>query len=251
MYLLLSGEGPSDIGCCNPAMDSCDSENFKVGPMAWCVDKLIEKHIDNLQSYEMSHIKTFQVGFVSEHYLAANRSEPQKKAMTLRGKKRPAETQYFYENARSLAVAAKQKAEEKQSAVIAVLFRDADGTASADRGNWQDKYNSMKKGFEAEGYPFGVPMLPKPKSEAWLLCAVRSNPYQHCGALEAESGNDKGQNPLKEQLAIALNNNSSTDQLNTLVQDDIIDALRIDMPSYNTFRADLEHAVRKAVGMPE
>ncbi|EIK44761.1 hypothetical protein O59_002484 [Cellvibrio sp. BR] len=232
-------------------MDSCDSENFKAGPMAWVVDKLIEKYIDTKQSYEISHINTSRVSFVSEHFLASNRPVSIKKAMDLRGKKKPAETQYYFENARTLAIAAKQKSEEVNDTVIAVLFRDADGTASAGRGNWRDKYASIVKGFAAENYDLGVAMLPNPKSEAWLLCAVKPNAYQHCEALEQESGNDRGANPLKTQLADALNNNASTDQINTLVQADAIDVLRIDMSSYNTFKADLEGAVRLAVGIPE
>ncbi len=251
MYLLLSGEGATDIGCCNPAADGCDADGFKAGPMAWVADKLIEKYIDIKQSYEISHINTGGVSFVSEGFLASNRPAPVKKAMELRGKKKPAETQCYFENARTLAMAAKQKSEEIKGAVVAVLFRDADGTASAGRGNWRDKYASIVKGFAAEDYDLGVAMLPNPKSEAWLLCAVKPNAYQHCEALEQESGNDRRANPLKTQLANALNNKSSTDQINVLVQDDSIDVLRIDMPSYNTFKADLERAVRLAVGIPE
>lgn len=247
MYLLLSGEGPSDIGCCNPALDSCDANNFKAGPMAYFVDKLIEE----FQGYEMSHIATERVSFVSESYLSTHKQRPaSRKSMFIRGKNNPPETHYYFKNARALAVAAKQKSIEINDNVIAVLFRDADGTASAERGNWQDKYNSMRSGFEFESYGLGVAMLPNPKSEAWLLCAVKPNAYQHCEALEQESGNDRSANPLKIQLERALNNNASTLQINELMHDNTIDVLRIDMPSYNTFKADLEGAVRLAVGIP-
>ncbi len=55
--------------------------------------------------------------------------------------------------------------------VIAVLFRDSDGTASSGRGLWEDKRKSIEDGFGEAGFDYGVPMIPKPKSEAWLLCA--------------------------------------------------------------------------------
>jgi hypothetical protein len=58
---------------------------------------------------------------------------------------------------------------------------------------------SMLTGFEVEHISTGVPMIPKPKSEAWILCALRNN-YQHCAKLEDESGNDRSPNPLKQQL---------------------------------------------------
>jgi hypothetical protein len=83
--------------------------------------------------------------------------------------------------------------------LILILFRDADGTASSERGEWQDKWQSMLDGFEAGQIFTGVPMIPKPKSEAWILCALR-NKYQNCEKLEYESGNDASPNSLKQQL---------------------------------------------------
>lgn len=49
---------------------------------------------------------------------------------------------------------------------------------------WTDKLESMKNGFKEADCILGVPMIPKPKSEAWLLCACKENAYQHCAALE-------------------------------------------------------------------
>ena len=243
MYLLLSGEGSGDIGICNPSADSCDRPGFAEGPMAVMVDQLIEV----FQGFEMSHLETERVSYVSESYLSDNKLPPRRKAMAFRGKKRPPETKYYFENARALAAAAKAKAEVVSDRVIAVLFRDADGTASAGRGNWTDKRESMIQGFQAEEFEFGVPMVPKPKSEAWLLCATKTNPYQHCAALEDESGNDKaGRVPLKDQLSASLNGDSGTENLNGLVNDRQIDVVQIDMPSFNVFKTDLERVVRLA-----
>lgn len=245
MYFLLSGEGPGDIGVCNPSADRCDRAGFSEGPMAIIIDQLVE----TFQCYDMSHLDTDRVSYVSEGYLSAHKLPPRKKAMSLRGKKRPAETKYYFENARSIAAAAKATSEEIADSVVAVLFRDADGTASAGRGNWIDKRNSMIEGFKAEDFDLGVPMVPKPKSEAWLLCATKVNPYQHCALLENESGNDdSGRISLKDKLSASLNDNSGIGHINRQVVNRTIDALQIDMLSFNAFKEDLERAVKRANG---
>jgi len=244
MHLLLSGEGPSDIGVCYPAAEYCQSENFKPGPMAWLVDQWIEK----CQGYDFSHLESGLVHFVNEKYLAKNKPDPAKKAMRLRGKRTPGETAYYFYNARALAKRAISLAHEVDDQVVAVLFRDADGTASAGRGEWQAKYDSMLEGFEVEGFVYGVAMLPQPKSEAWLLCALNpQSPYQHCARLEEESGNDKSPYSLKSQLDVACQGNTSADQLAETVKTGGIQWEKIDMPSLSAFKSRLEEVVARAV----
>lgn len=246
MYLLLSGEGSGDLGQCELGLVRCDAEHFQPGPMSWVVDLLIER----FQDFEFSHIESDCVGFVSESYLAANKAVPTQKAR-LPGKKKPPETQYYFENARALAIAAQHKSEEiNDDKVIAVLFRDSDGTASAGRGDWANKRQSILAGFAEENYEYGVAMIPKPKSEAWLLCAVKDNPYQHCQQLEDKSGNDTSQNPLKEQLSDVLLGNDSAEQLNYMIRSRHIDVHRIDMPSFNAFHNNLKEVVKSALGLP-
>lgn len=244
MYFLLSGEGAGDIGICNPSADACDRPSFSEGPMAIIVDQLVEA----LQGYEMSHLSTDRVSFVSKAYLVKNKLSPIRKAMSLKGKKKPAETKYYFENARALAAVAKAKSKEVNDNVVAILFRDSDGTASAKRGNWINKRDSMIAGFLAEEFNFGVPMIPKPKSEAWLLCATKEDSYQHCNDLENESGNDNVNNSLKDQLENSLGGNSNTNTINQLLYDSTIDALRIDMTSFNVFKDDLRKVVSLATG---
>lgn len=231
MYLLLSGEGASDIGVCNSSVSSCETDMFLAGPMAVILDQLVEKAL----GYDFSHIDMERVTYVSESYLAENKPRPIKKSMALPGKRKPTETKYYYENARALAIKAKSLSNEIDDSVIAVLFRDSDGTASAGRGDWNNKRESMLNGFEVEGFNFGIPMIPKPKSEAWLLCATKDNPYQHCTALENESGNDRAEKPLKTQLTESLNGDSSFTHLNELLQSNGIDIGRIQMPSFDVF----------------
>jgi len=245
MYLLLSGEGSTDIGRCNAAVSRCEAGAFVPGPMAVVVNQLLEL----AQGYEFSYLENDSVEFVSEKYLADGAADLKalKKSPSLAGKKKPKETLYFYRNARVLARRAKEKMEVLNDSVIAVLFRDADGTASADRGHREHKVASMLKGFQDEKYEYGVPMMPMPKSEAWLLCAVAKN-YQHCAALENESGNDDAPSPLKTQLAEVLEGNDSAASVIEMLKDNRIDTHRIDMPSYNEFRTRLMDVVRNIVG---
>jgi|GEM_PF-238177 hypothetical protein len=248
MFLLLSGEGPSDIGCSIvEAVEICKGEHFLPGPMAWFVDQLVEQFVDQLQGFEMSHIEYGQVGFVSEKSLSQHCKQASGgRKIRLPGKKTGQETSYFFRNARGLGELAHRLADEVQDSVIAVLFRDSDRTASSNRGLRRKKVESMENGFKAARFDYGVPMMPNPKSEAWLLCAVKSqSPYQHCDALEEMSGNDKGLNPLKEQLEAAMGGYPSSDKLSDLVKDRSIDVLQIDMPSLREFREALSEAVSR------
>lgn len=243
MHLLLSGEGRGDIGECQLGLDRCDSHSFCPGPMSIIINQLL----NNIQSYDSEYLdpESELVSYVSESGLAAH-YHGRTRGIGLPGKKRAVETRYYYNNARSLAQLARAKSEELGSPVIAILFRDADGTASAERGHWEAKRQSMLAGFAAENLQTGVAMIPKPKSEAWLLCAVKPNPYQHCQLLENESGNDRSANPLKRQLENALEGQSSAQEISDKLSNGDIDVLRIDMPSFNTFKRDLTDAFRLA-----
>ncbi len=228
MFLILSGEGASDIGL----------SDLEIGPMTKLVDVWITKQI----GYSLIDTKFYTI--VSEQNLTKKAKEI--KPRSQKGKRQPSETRYFYKNARALALLAHQKAQELggDTPLIIVLFRDADGTASSDRGEWADKWQSMLDGFEADGITTGVPMLPKPKSEAWILCAL-SNNYQHCAKLEEESGNDHAPNPLKKQLENHLGKPGSRELLNDKIDDGAIDIDKIvNMPSLTAFKDRLNEVLK-------
>jgi hypothetical protein len=83
-------------------------------------------------------------------------------------------------------------------------------------------------------------MIPNPKSEAWLLCAVKATqPYEHCAQIEQASGNDAGSRPLKMQLEEALGEPPTAAVVSALVQSGNLDASRIRMPSFVKFRTRL------------
>ncbi|MFK0571208.1 hypothetical protein [Endozoicomonas sp.] len=236
MYLLFSGEGPTDMGQSTATAEVCEGTDFLPGPMAWFVDQWVER-----KAY-LSHIENGLCGFIPKPQLVARaKASTSRKSMGLRGKKNHEyETRYYYNNARAMAQIARERPEFSNDKVIVVLFRDGDGTQSAGRGEWRAKYQSMVDGFSREGADTGVPMIPRPKSEVWLLCAVANN-YQYCERLEDESGNDRSQNPLKDQLDQALGEGATRERLVERIQNRKIDIERIiDMPSLNRFKERLD-----------
>lgn len=236
MILLVSGEGPSDIGVSRTGQNECKTAEFMAGPLTWLIDQLIEAH----PRFGYSLMAAEAVYFVSKQHLAA---AERPKTMRLPGIQTPKETGYYYNNAYALASYARQLSARESRPVIAVLFRDADGTASAGRGEWQQKHQSMLDGYQAANYAANcIPMLAKPKSEAWLLCACKPDAYQHCEALESRSGNDNSPHSLKAELQALLADTSSA-HLALLAHDRRIDAAQIDMPSFNCFKQQLHHAL--------
>jgi hypothetical protein len=227
MFLILSGEGEADIGIKDNA----------VGPMTKIVDNWIARRI----GYSLIDLDFYTI--IPKQQLAEQAKKI--KARSMKGKRQDSETRYFYKNARALALISRQKALEigDDIPLILVLFRDADGTASSDRGEWADKMRSMLTGFEVEQISTGIPMIPKPKSEAWILCALRNN-YQHCAKLEDESGNDDSPNPLKQQLENRLGEPGTGKLLNDKIDAGEIDIDRMtDLPSLTAFKDRLNEVL--------
>jgi hypothetical protein len=242
MILLLSGEGPSDIGSCMGFASECEGEDFRAGPMAMMIDRLVEPiwGYSPLGATAFIHASEGRVALRSR----------QLRGLALPGLKRPKETGYFFKNARALAQMAKERTTQ-QSPVGAVLFRDSDGTRSAGNSLWHEKWGSIANGFEAESFSLGVPMIPNPKSEAWLLCAVQQNRYTNCVRFEEISGNDASPNSAKRQLdeALAAMDKQYID-ICDMIRDGTIRPAQIVMPSYDRFRERLEQVARQMVGSP-
>ena len=234
MILLLSGEGPGDLGSCQTATGKCEGKDLKPGPMAWVVDKLVEP------IWGYSPLDSASCGLITEGTLA-HYCRRERMGTTLPGKKRPVETGYFFKNARGLARFAKDRSARDNCPVGAVLFRDSDGTVASRRSLWEDKVKSIAAGFSAENFALGVPMVPKPKSEAWLLCAIQGVQYQNCARFEALSGNDASPNSAKGRLedALTARGRSYADVCDMVEQGEIA-LQQIQMPSFDFFRERLE-----------
>lgn len=126
---------------------------------------------------------------------------------------------------------------------LAFYFHDTD------KCDFDDLHQSIMLGFNGIEGVHGIPMIPKPTSEAWLICSQKQDPYAHCTALEIElSGNDAAsdENAPKKVLARLLGQEATTEQQYEMVAG--IDITRIDMPSYNQFKTDLTTAIEGVCG---
>ena len=94
MFLILSGEGASDIGL----------SDREIGPMTKLVDSLIAKAIG------YSLIEGNHYTIISEQSLTKKAKEIRPRSQ--KGKRQNSETRYFYKNARALALLSQQKAQE-------------------------------------------------------------------------------------------------------------------------------------------
>jgi hypothetical protein len=242
MILLVSGEGPGDIGSCTNGQLQCAGSDFKAGPMAGIIDKLAEPIIN------YSLLDTQAMEFVSEHEVSLHSKRSPKRYPTMPGKKHGLETAFFSKNARSLAQLAKKKmADNPGTPIGAVLFHDKDNEAS-----FHQKWKSIEDGFKLEEFEYGVPMLPNPKSEAWLICALKANPYQNCAKLETSlPGTDGAPHSAKKILEDLLSRKGKTvSDLTDMITDGLINPSRISMHSFDCFKTRLEDVIRRMLSFP-
>jgi len=199
--------------------------------MYYLIDKIIEKKLN----YSFYGLTPELITFVPKAELTkiGNKLPP------YTGKKIKKGQALFLINAITLAKIAKNKSKElSDDDVIAILFRDSDGTNSTAKDMWENKVESIENGFKMEKFIKGVAMIPKPKSEAWLICTLKKKPYENCHKLEDRSGNDKSSKNLKDELesfGIEL------ETINEMIQDGRIDIDKIDMPSFKYFSEKLRN----------
>lgn len=236
MRVLLSGEGPTDLGTCTNALGVCEGPDFRIGPMTVLLSQMAAPRLgyDLLDTPDSLHS-------ISETALCARAKAMPFRLQAARGKKKGVETGYFYANAMALGNCAQQLETEMDEPVLAVLFRDNDGTRSSPGSLWTDKWQSMHDGFLRSGFKHGIPMLPKPKSEAWLLCRVATG---SCASLENMSGNDDSPNSAKARLDAALGGHLSGEELADWLMLHPLDTDRASsMPSFKAFQDALECAL--------
>ena len=207
MKLIVSGEGPSDIGACSNAQGRCSDEDFSPGPMMIWLQRLWAA----LLNYELLTVPG-SVVFVSETALKQASKQDAVRMQRLRSRSKAAETGFYFNNALQLGLKAKELQGTNRSAVMAVLFHDTDNTRSAPGQLWKTKWESMMHGFDAAGFAYGVPIVPKPISEAWLLACTKQGHHSHA-ALEEISGTEQSEHRAKALLDEAFGGRQSADQL--------------------------------------
>jgi hypothetical protein len=235
MIVVCSGEGVSDLGACNNQLGVCQEDSYFLGPLAIVLDHIIDETLH----YSPREVAPETYRYYSEsaltHRLAAKKRE--RRGFVLAGRKHGIETGMFYSNAWMLGEIALELEAEEQDVAVAVLFRDSDGTNSAHRNLWESKYLSIAEGFKRAEFARGVPMVPRPKSESWFLCAMKENAYQHCMALEDLPGNDDSPNSAKRLLSGSLGVDATAANLNSWLDDHRLanEELAGQMPSFSTF----------------
>ena len=232
MYFLFSGEGPTDMGVGTGATVICEGEDYQCGPMAIIVDQIVE----NRHKYSLFEAQC--CGYVSEQSITARASELKdvKKEIRLPGKWKAKETHFHFNNARVLARIAGEKQQQLKDEVVAVLFHDSDDTASHGRSEWNAKFNSMLDGFEEERLAKGVPIVPKPTSEAWLIAGMTGSPNHGGRSLEEWSGKKNSPKSLKGELEKLLGEKPTADKLCEMVKERQIDYKKIPLPSFTAFK---------------
>lgn len=237
MYLLVCGEGCTDIG----SLDYTTGV-FTPSAMYHMIDKLIELKIH----YSLHTCTPENIQYISKSKLV----EISKRLRVLPKKETPQGTLFFYKQARALAMLAEEKQEEVgyNAPVIAVLFHDTDGTNTASSTLYQEKYQSILYGLKSDKFSKGVAMLPKPKSEAWLLyCMDRFfSPvvFKQVSNYEDLPGNDSSPNSAKKEYASKLERFACTHEDICERIDDTFDLMKIDLPSFVDFRTRLFEVLR-------
>ena len=238
MKVVLSGEGPTDLGSCTNAQGRCGGDDFRMGPMTVLLAQAAEPRL----GYDLG-IDPDSFSYVNETELSALAKSLPKRLLPTRGKRHGVETSYFFASAMALGRHANALEAQLKEPVMGVLFRDSDGTRSSPSTLWADKLQSMRDGFLYVGCKAGVPMVPKPKSEAWLFCAAQPG-LQNCQPLEAISGNDDSPNSAKAQLDAMFGHHKSGEELCDWLTEQPADLARLrTMPSFSAFMEDLNTAL--------
>lgn len=239
--LLVTGEGPTDMGVPNNQQNICTGNNYNIGAMAIIAIRVLQHYLpdwnnDNLDFDDPESWIT---------YIGGNRlAELAKNKQIFKPSKKLAKG--FIEHAHRAAVMAKYAYDNEHQ--LGIYFHDADKEPTS---KFIDAITLGANSLDdSADYPPIVAMIPKPTSEAWFICAKKESPYTHCAQLEKDlSGNDSAspQNSPKRILASLL----SVDDCTTPIQLDLArecNIEQIDMPSFNQFKNDLCQAITTICG---
>lgn len=225
--ILLSGEGPSDLG-------SIDSNGeFKEGPMT-C---LIKKIIDSFSIKNETEIY-FTFKYISRNQISNRTKELPKKKLTL---SRTSEKKFIFFRKAAIALGLIAK---EVSTQIAVYFHDADRTNSEHPKTWEYMIESIETGFLESDFKNGLAMVPKPTSEAWLICCLKK--YRNCEQLENLPGNESSDRHPKKILNEIICTEANTEILLEIACEKC-DVEKIKMPSFIYFKEKLEKVLSDEV----
>jgi hypothetical protein len=246
MLVFVSGEGTTDFGTGNETrQDYYRGEDYLPGPMTYFVDRIIEA------KYSYSVIDCHTVVFVHSKKLESIKETMKSLKLSkirLPSKHIKIETRFHFEDARALTSATKEYlVAQTDKDFVAILFRDSN---TNDQTEWKSKWNSMQDGFRV-GFDVsslknkGVPMLPKPISEAWLLCAIyrKEDRNKNCNKLEERKHGQKKEHALKWELEKKIGEKPNRYNIISKIESDDIDVNNINLPSFIEFKKRLENVL--------
>ena len=226
MKCLLLGEGPSDIG----VNDDFQEPRFQKGPMTLVIDFLAAK----------KGVRRTDYGLLSRGDVSRG-IKNQRRGVSARPKEVDPELRTVYQSAWYIG---KMAVDEKRD--VCVYFHDADRTNSEPHYQAQRLESAMGVGFALSGFQSGVPMIPVPRSEAWLLAyfqkgLAQQTAYNKSGRFEKLPANDNSPKSAKKLLQKAVGAQTEEETYPKVMEEfGNIDWTRVDMPSYNHFRECLE-----------
>ena len=232
MRFHVHGEGNSDVGT------SEENQGPLLDAVRWVVDQVLEAAPPVPVSY----------CFPSKADLQNALSPRVGRLRTMPSTDEDKEVAVFHLQARALATLA-----SKDPDGGAILFHDCDFTREKvnpdqRKARYKAIVCAMERGFKKAGFKNGVPMVPRPRSESWLLCLCRQTEAPGEAYFEDLPGNDKAPNSGKKRLANALGckEREIYDRLAQLS----FDWARLQAPSFLFFAKRLRHVTERLAHLP-
>ena len=240
---------PGFIFCGEGSTDLYYNEIYqKQGPLKDCVDQLLDFFWDNRNYIQFKQVSRPEVS-------QSIKGKPEKKTYIARGAKNK------FPDHRSIAASSKclaQKAEETAMEYDephkwgVIYFHDLDANTKASVDEiYNDSMNAMNEGFDSVSFPHGVPMIPKTRSESWLLCLLDSDGGVNKRYFEDLPMSDKSPNSGKKVLAAVLD--VSEDESYSRIEEkrDTFDWTGLQAPSFLVFRDRLKTVSAKLLNQNE
>jgi hypothetical protein len=244
--IMISGEGVTDLGISKRDLTISEGDDIEVGPVLLLIYKLIYLYAPDWYR----DMYDWKAEIPIPTYLVS-RGERSRVSKTLKPNLFQTHSQGRGGIEHAKGAWALGQIALQYEVDLCFYFHDTDGTQNMLRRT-PDLQDIIVKGA-LRGFGIkntvGIAMVPKPTSEAWFICHAGSPPYQHCHLLETSlAGNqDSAERSPKDELAFLLGKKK-------IVRDDLIklaheiDVERLDMPSFNRFKNDVEVALNQIFG---
>ncbi|MHC1711702.1 MAG: hypothetical protein AB9872_06110 [Solidesulfovibrio sp.] len=201
MIIFLSGEGPTDFGCCDIEREYCNDSYFKPGPMAVIISQIVYSY------FKYSPLECENIYLVPRKCLSHFKRPSPSKPKSLLSPTKPKGSIYFEANARAFTRAIRSiinrlstSSPINEQECVAILYRDNDGSHSTPKTTLSDKIKSITRGFKLENFDRGIAMIPRPLGEVWLICAINRLTTSEASRLEMRSPHPHAEHPLKHEL---------------------------------------------------